>query len=159
MLNRTKEGLFWSDSSTFYLTESLTDQLLLEATSSQLKRARINLHKHESSTSVHEMIVAICQESFLDLHKHPSKSESYQLLEGKLLIAITDDTAKITDTYLLDSASPFLRINEGIYHYVKCLSQHAIYVETTIGPFDSASTKYYPWNKQQDLANFKACFV
>ena len=50
-------------------------------------------------------------------HKHKDKSESYHIIEGRMIITIFDDKGTIKDECLLDEDDAFLlRVGENTFH-------------------------------------------
>jgi cupin fold WbuC family metalloprotein len=135
-------------------TAEMRHQLIAAARLSSLRRARINFHPHDASP-VQEMIIAMCRDTTLSIHKHTGKSESFNVMEGRVLIGLYGQDGQILDVVDLngDVGPRYYRMDCGIPHLVSPLSDIVIIHETTVGPFDRERHYEYPaWAAGIDLS-------
>ena len=71
---------------------------------SSLGRSRICAHKQATDT-LHEMLIALAQKSYIRPHKHFGKSESFHVIEGELDVVLFSDSGEITDVIPLGELS------------------------------------------------------
>jgi cupin fold WbuC family metalloprotein len=112
------------------------------------KRARICLH-HTSDTPIHEMVIALGRETYVQPHRHRNKSESFHVIEGRCDVVLFDDAGEIAEVISLGepgSRLPFLyRIATPIYHTLVIRTPFFVIHETTNGPFIPEETEYAAW--------------
>ena len=107
--------------------------------------SRICLHQSDSS-SLHEMIMVHSKPTKIGPLKQNKECISYHIIEGSIAILICDELQNIKNSYLLSSLSfsneefNSIRINPNEYRIVSSLSDHAIFLEITNGPFEDNDT-------------------
>jgi cupin fold WbuC family metalloprotein len=112
------------------------------------KRARICLHR-SSDTPIHEMVIALGRETYVQPHRHHGKSESFHVIEGRCDVVLFDEAGEISEVISLGeprSGLPFLyRIATPIYHTLVIRTPFFVIHETTNGPFIAEETEYAAW--------------
>ena len=99
------------------------------------KNIRICLH-NDRDNNLHNMINLIYKKEENIPHKHIHKSESYHIIEGRMIITIFNDKGKIINEYLLDKNDTFLfRVGKDTFHSTVPKSEYVIFHETRPGPF------------------------
>jgi cupin fold WbuC family metalloprotein len=114
-------------------------------------RGRIRICAHRDATdSLHEMLVAVSQSSYVRPHKHPGKSESFHMIEGVLDVVVFDDSGVVISVVqlggLTSGRSIFYRMADPLFHAIILRSDRAVYHETTNGPFRLGDAVYAPWS-------------
>lgn len=111
-------------------------------------RVRICAHGSDND-AVHEMLILLSLGSFVRPHKHPAKSESFHVIEGKADVIIFDDQGNITDVIRMGgyhSGLPFFyRLARALFHTIIVRTETVLIHETTNGPFVQSETIYAPW--------------
>ena len=106
---------------------------------------RINLHAGPDAP-VHNMIIAQKQGGSPYVHKHLTKEETYQMIEGRMQLRMFDDAGKVTNEIVLGSVGsglPFaVRIPKGVFHATEPRTEYAVFHESRPGPFDPADTVF-----------------
>ena len=106
---------------------------------------RINLHGGPEAP-VHNMIIAQKQGGSPYVHKHLTKEETYQMIEGRMWLRLFDDSGKVTGETVLGSVGsglPFaVRIPMGVFHATEPRTEYAVFHESRPGPFDPADTVF-----------------
>jgi len=117
------------------------------------KNIRLCLHKSPKSL-FHDMIIFEGKKGIYAPHYHPNKTESLQILEGTMAIAMFDKNDKIQDVIILNSRQTFMySIGPKIVHMTLPLTDLIIYRETKQGPFKNGDNQTPSWfdtnNKKQ----------
>lgn len=111
-------------------------------------KARICIHP-DMSSPVHQMLIGLGSRIYVRPHRHVTKDESLQVIEGLARMMIFDESGRITESWPLgDMASgrPFFsRVGPGIYHTLLIQSDVFLFHETIAGPFDREDTVWAPW--------------
>ena len=110
----------------------------------QLKEALIErdvqamrLCLHESpDAAFHEMIVLERKGNWHRPHRHPTKGESYHIIEGKLAAITFDNDGSVNSACVMEPNGSFMhRMEADTYHTLITLSDLVIYCESKPGPF------------------------
>lgn len=152
-------SFFFNGQNIIEIKSNQFDMLKHAAMNAPLKRARFCLH-HNPSDQVHEMIIAFCRESYIRPHRHFNKSESFHVIEGKLLVIIFNDNGHVTrriEMGTINSGYTFLyRLSSSLWHMVVPLSEFVIIHETTAGPFIKEESDFAPWSPDEnDIGGIK----
>jgi cupin fold WbuC family metalloprotein len=125
---------------------------------SPLKRARFCAH-HSSDDLIHEMLITLHKDTYIQPHRHSFKSESFQVIEGEAEVLIFTDNGKVKQRIMLSSYDQdgcfYYRLNECSYHTVIVKSEFFVFLETTNGPFNKASSEYASWAPTEDASKYK----
>jgi len=96
---------------------------------------RICIHT-DSSDEFHNMIIAQKKGCEVIVHQHPTKAESYHIMEGVLKLNYFDDKGIVAKRVVLSSEGNLIsRVDPGTYHSIEPISDIVIYHESKIGPF------------------------
>lgn len=96
-------------------------------------RFRVSLHRCKED-DLHNMIIAMKKESRVLPHKH-KKSESYHLIEGKMLLFYFDIEGNVDKKITMSPEDTIVaRVDKDSFHAIIAL-EDVIYHETRIGPF------------------------
>lgn len=124
------------------------DKLKRMALKAPLKRARLCLH-HKHNDKVQEMIIAFCKDSYVRPHRHNKKSESFHIIEGRLLVVIFDKKGRVVRKIKMapyGSGKTFCyRLSANLWHTVIPLTKFVIIHETTKGPFIKGESEFPGW--------------
>ena len=117
------------------------------------KRARI-CSQRSNETPIHEMIIALGRETYVQPHMHPSKTESFHVIEGLCDVILFDDAGAISDVISLGDYKSgrvfFYRIADPIFHTLIIRSPIFVIHETTNGPFLSGGNRRRPLGSCRD---------
>ena len=150
------EVLVTSDPIT-YISQKDIQWLKTKAADNPRKRIRLCAHLSVED-AVHEMLIVHTEITYNQPHKHPNKSESFHLIEGKLDIVVFDEAGEILETVNMGEYSTgakfYWRLSESHYHMVIPRSDVVVFHEITSGPFDRATSFIpAPWSPEdEDLA-------
>lgn len=127
----------------------------LKAKAAKNQRKTVRLCAHRSVDDLlHEMLIVHSKGAQVRPHKHPNKSESFHIIEGKLDIVVFDNEGGVADVINMSDYSSgdrfFWRLSESYYHTVIPRSDVVVFHETTNGPFErSTSNLGAPWSPEE----------
>ena len=139
------KNILHNNADVFLFDEIWLADLKKLASEHPLKRSRICLHESLDAV-VQEMIIVAHQTAYIEPHKHPiGKSESYHVLEGRLLVKIFEDAGRCTKSMILDqnSVCKMYRIKGNVWHQPIPLSEWVVYHEVFTGPFSKDEDVLY----------------
>jgi cupin fold WbuC family metalloprotein len=123
-------------------------EVVSRAARSPRKRARLCVHPSPDD-ALHEMLICLARETYVRPHRHAGKSESFHVIEGELDVVLFDDHGAITDVIEMgpyhSGKAFFYRLMAPAFHTVLVNTPHALFHETTNGPFDPADTEFAAW--------------
>ena len=102
--------------------------------------ARVSLHPSPTG-SLHSMLIAQEAGRYWRPKRHLSKSKSFHIVEGSMLVVIFDDDGKVRGDVVLspeDQLSVF--VSPGTFHTNIALSRVAVHHEVIEGPFARGET-------------------
>ena len=149
---------FFSDNEVLIRAEDLI-KLKEYAVKSKKRRSRYCLHRHEKDAP-QEMILAICNDSYIPPHRQIGRRKSYTVLEGALRLIIFDNSGDITHSHDLKNSSkdnsgkalqmePFyIHFLGDNWHTVLPLSEIVVYHEIMSGVF--SKTEFANWAPDQE---------
>jgi cupin fold WbuC family metalloprotein len=118
------------------------------AAAAPLKRSRLCLHR-TSNDPIQEMVIAFARDSYVRVHRHRNKSESFHVLVGSLQVVFFDDEGHEIRRIRLgapETGLPSLyRLSCDAWHAVLIESEFAIIHETTNGPFVPSEAEFAYW--------------
>ena len=139
---------YFPDPGIIEINQRHLDQLKQAARQAPLRRARFCLHRDEND-KVHEMVIAFCRDSYVPPHRHRNKSESFHVIEGRLLVVFFNEqgavTGKMEMSPLAAGKTFFYRLNAEQWHTVIPLTDFVILHETTPGPFRKEESDFPAW--------------
>jgi len=161
MVKKVKESVIYNQQDIVKIKMDIVKGLKYLAKKSKNKRARFCLHK-DNQDLLHEMLIVFLQNSYIRPHKHPNKSESFHIIEGKLKLFIFDDDGNVMDVFYMGEKkhnSYFIyRISPGYWHMPVPISKFVVLHEVTNGPFkgkgDSVYSEWAP--EESDLEKVRA---
>ena len=143
-ITKIQENVFVHNGEISILNKSIINYVINAAKESPLKRARINFHQSDHD-SVHEMIIAMTNETIVYPHKHVNKVESFHVIQGIVRVGFIDEEGNVTKVIQLDNEHyPFYRLNAELWHVVIPISKHVIIHEVTNGPFIKGKSSIFP---------------
>ena len=138
-----------ADEALVRITRTDVSELKMRAMESQLGRSRICAHR-EGSDPLHEMLIALCQQTYIRPHRHLAKSESFHIIEGQLEVVFFDEAGKIVDLVQMGERDSglnfFYRLSEPLFHTLLIQSPIVVIHETTNGPFKREESIFAEWS-------------
>ncbi len=133
------------------------------AEKNERRRMRLCAHPHVDSP-IQEMIIALARGIYIRPHKHPKKSESLHVIEGKADVVFFDDSGTIRDVLSL-TAMPsqqgvhYYRLESPWFHTLWIRSRVFVFHETINGPFRHKHTQFAPWSPDENAARLHAKYL
>ena len=159
-LHEVAPGVFYGHGA-FMLADRLTvDFLKQQARSTPLRRSRICAHPGPDADQ-HDMLIASHRDTYVAPHRHPSKSESFTVIEGEADLLLFEADGRLAGRIAMapcGSGHPFFyRMPAGRYHGLDIRSELLVFAESTKGPFRPDDTQNAPWAPPpQELAAGRA---
>ena len=117
------------------------DKNLLDIVSEQAKaspRLRMNYNFHQSlDEKCHRFLNAVEPETKVEIHRHPTKDESFVLLRGRVRVnTYYDDGSIIGDVVLSQESGNYgVDIPKSVWHKLESLESGSVIFECKEGPF------------------------
>ena len=132
------------------------------AAGNERKKARLCAHG-DVSDRLHEMLIVHVGGAYVPPHKHPGKSESFHIIEGRLKVFLFDNDGNRIQTVqmgeLASGETFFYRLSSETYHSVLPESEYVVFHEVTNGPFDRNDMVIAPWAPPDDDTEAQARFI
>lgn len=147
-LRRISDEVFVAEDRIVRLDAAAIEFVKRQASVSSRRRARICAHR-SSDDSLHEMLIAMSEESYIHPHKHLAKTESFHIVEGEVDVVLFDDSGaveEIVELGALGSGRPFFyRLADSRYHTLMLGTPWLVVHEVTNGPFRREETLLAPF--------------
>ena len=119
----------------------LIDKQLIDEVSRQAKqsdRLRMNHNFHQSlDDKCHRFLNAVEPGTMVEIHRHPTKEETFVLLRGKVRVTTYNDDGTVKESVILcpEEGLYGVDIPKGVWHNVECLESGSVFFECKEGPF------------------------
>lgn len=119
----------------------IIDQSLLNKVSSEAKespRLRMNYNFHQNlDDKCHRFLNAVEPGTVVEIHRHPTKDESFVLLRGKVKVTIHNDDGSIKESVVLNPNEGLYGVDipKGVWHKVESLETGSVFFECKEGPY------------------------
>ena len=119
----------------------LIDKQLLDDVSRQAQksdRLRMNYNFHQSlEEKCHRFLNAVEPGTKVEIHRHPTKDESFVLLRGRVRVNTYNDDGTVLESIVLCPEEGFYGVDipKGVWHNVESLESGSIFFECKEGPF------------------------
>lgn len=100
-------------------------------------RLRMNYNFHQSlEDKCHRFLNALEPDTFIPVHHHSDKAETFVVLKGKVKVSTYNDDGEVLESYILshDDGRYGVDIPENVWHGLECL-EPAVLLECKAGPF------------------------
>ncbi len=133
----------------FLAVDGATIALLKDrALAAPRRRCRLCFHADQDEKQ-QEMLIVMHRSSYVRPHRHIGKVETFTIVEGTCDAILFDPAGSVTETIAMSPAAEggsfFYRMPEGIFHTLLFQSEWLVFLETTIGPFDRATSEAADW--------------
>ena len=118
----------------------IIDDRLLNGLAEETKispRLRKNYNFHQSlDDKCHRFLNALEPGTFIPVHHHPDKAETFVVLKGRVKVSTYNDDGEVLESYILshEEGRYGVDIPENVWHGLKCL-EPAVLLECKAGPF------------------------
>ena len=119
----------------------LIDKQLLDDVSMQAQksdRLRKNYNFHQSlDDKCHRFLNAVEPGTKVEIHRHPTKDESFVLLRGRVKVNTYNDDGTVLESIVLCPEEGFYGVDipKGVWHNVESLESGSVFFECKEGPF------------------------
>ena len=119
----------------------LIDKQLLDDVSRQAQksdRLRMNYNFHQSlDDKCHRFLNAVEPGTKVEIHRHPTKDESFVLLRGRVRVNTYNDDGTVIESVMLCPEEWLYGVDipKGVWHNVECLEPGSVFFECKEGPF------------------------
>ena len=119
----------------------IIDAALFDKVSAQAKaspRLRMNYNFHGSlEDKCHRFLNAVEPGTKVEIHRHPTKDESFVLLRGKVRVNTYNDDGTVIESVVLcpENGRYGVDISKNVWHNVECLEFGSVFFECKEGPF------------------------
>ena len=119
----------------------LIDKQLLDDVSRQAQnsdRLRMNYNFHQSlDDKCHRFLNAVEPGTKVEIHRHPTKDESFVLLRGRVRVNTYNDDGTVIESVVLcpEEGRYGVDIPKNVWHNVECLEAGSVFFECKEGPF------------------------
>ena len=117
------------------------DLELFDKVSSKAKespRLRMNYNFHQSlEDKCHRFLNAVEPGTKVEIHRHPTKDESFVILRGKVRVTTHSDDGSIIEEVVLsqESGNYGVDIPKNVWHKLESLDENSVIFECKEGPF------------------------
>lgn len=130
------------------VSRSDISRMMETAEATDRKRMRICSHG-DPSDRLHEMLIVHEKGTYVRPHKHLERSESFHIISGEVDVLVYNDDGSLKSIVSMGDFGSgktfYYRLNESLFHTILIHSQHLVFQETTLGPFNPANTVFAPW--------------
>ena len=119
----------------------IIDVNLLDEVSKQAKespRLRMNYNFHQSLNDMcHRFLNAVELGTKVEIHRHPTKDESFVLLRGRVRVNTYNDDGTVLESVVLcpEEGLYGVDIPKNVWHNVECLESGSVVLGCKEGPF------------------------
>ena len=119
----------------------LIDGQLLNEVSAQAKespRLRKNYNFHQSlDDKCHRFLNAVEPGTMVEIHRHPTKDESFVILRGRVRVNTYNDDGSVLESVVLcpEDGKYGVDIPKGVWHNIEALEEGSVIFECKEGPF------------------------
>lgn len=119
----------------------LIDKQLLDEVSRQAKqseRQRMNYNFHQSlDEKCHRFLNAVEPGTQVEIHRHPTKDETFVLLRGRVVVKTYNDDGSVKGSIELNPQEGKYGVNipKGTWHNLESLEPNSVFFECKEGPF------------------------
>lgn len=145
------EAVLYNDEPICMLSGADLQELANLGLATKEQRTRLCVHENADSL-VHEMFIIHTRDTYVRPHRHRTKSESFQVLQGNASLILFNDAGEITQISALgDVASGdcfYFKMPAKVWHMLVIHSEVLVFKEVTQGPFDSDDCEFPDWAPQ-----------
>jgi cupin fold WbuC family metalloprotein len=118
------------------IDKQLIDDVCMQA--KQSDRLRMNHNFHQSlEDKCHRFLNAVEPGTKVEIHRHPTKDESFMLLRGRVRVTTHNNDGSIKEDIVLCPEEGMYGVNipKGIWHKLESLEENSVIFECKEGPF------------------------
>jgi len=117
------------------IDDNLLNELAEEAKKSPRLRKNYNFHQ-SLQDKCHRFLNALEPGTFIPVHHHPDKAETFVVLKGKVRVSTYNDDGEVQESFILSHKEGRYGadIPKNVWHGVECL-EPSVLLECKAGPF------------------------
>lgn len=131
------------ENSSYKMVDSyaLIDGTLLDELQDKARRSprlRMNYNFHQSlDEKCHRFLNAVEPGTVVEIHRHPTKDETFVLLRGRVVVKTYNDDGSVIESIELcpEDGKYGVNIPKGVWHKVESLATGSCFFECKEGPF------------------------
>ena len=131
------------ENSSYKMVDSyaLIDGTLLDELQDKARRSprlRMNYNFHQSlDEKCHRFLNAVEPGTVVEIHRHPTKDETFVLLRGRVAVKTYNDDGSVIESIELcpEDGKYGVNIPKGVWHKVESLESGSVFFECKEGPF------------------------
>ena len=118
------------------IDKQLLDKVSVDAKQSPRLRMNYNFH-HSLDDKCHRFLNAVEPGTKVEIHRHPTKDESFVLLRGKVRVnTYNDDGTEIESVVLCPEDGLYgVDISKGVWHTLEAIEPNSVIFECKEGPY------------------------
>lgn len=119
----------------------IIDKNLLDKVSAKAKvspRLRMNYNFHQNlDEKCHRFLNAVEPGTVVEIHRHPTKDETFVLLRGRVVVYTYNDDGSVLERIELNPNEGRYGVNipKGVWHKVESMETGSVFFECKEGPF------------------------
>lgn len=145
---RVSPEVFYSDGGFRAVGPAEVTFLKEAALASPKRRARLCMHE-SADASQQEMLIVMHRSSYVRPHRHFGKVETLGVVEGRCDALLFTEEGALSEVVAMTSPAEggafFYRMPPRRFHTLMFHTDWVVFLETTIGPFDPATSEGAPW--------------
>ena len=116
--------------------KQLLDDVSRQAQKSDRLRKNYNFHQ-SLDDKCHRFLNAVEPGTKVEIHRHPTKDESFVLLRGRVKVNTYNDDGTVIESVVLcpEDGLYGVDIPKNVWHNVECLESGCVFFECKEGPF------------------------
>lgn len=110
------------------IDSKLLDRITVEAKASPRLRKNYNFHQ-SLDEKCHRFLNAVEPGTVVEIHRHPTKDETFVLLRGRVVVKTYNDDGDVIDSVELcpEDGSYGVNILKGVWHKVESLESGSVF--------------------------------
>ena len=118
------------------INKQLLDDVSRQAQKSDRLRKNYNFHQ-SLDDKCHRFLNAVEPGTKVEIHRHPTKDESFVLLRGRVKVNTYNDDGTVLESVVLCPEEGFYGVDipKGVWHNVESLESGSVFFECKEGPF------------------------
>ena len=118
------------------IDESLLNEVSAQAMESPRLRKNYNFHQ-TLEDKCHRFLNAVEPGTMVEIHRHPTKDESFVILRGRVRVTTYNDDGSVLESVVLCPQDGLYGVDipKNVWHNVECLESGSVIFECKEGPF------------------------
>ncbi len=141
------------------LSDTLLDELTIQARQSPRLRAHHNLHE-DLGEGVHRLAIAMEPGTLIVPHRHHHSWELLLPLRGRFVVLLFNDAGAVSERVVLGQGSSAVEFPAGTWHAVHSCDAGGVLFELKLGPYTPlGEADVMEWSKGVDAAKLTGWYA